>query len=380
MQTVPDKAVRNSPVPVQPPRPITVNGRYRVHKVAGQQRYANELIRRMGDAVRVIEPAKPLRGARGHVWEQFTLPMSAGKDLLWSPCQAGPMFLRNQVVTFHDLFALENPEWFSVGYAWWYRQIIPPLARSAKRLIAVSAYTRRRLVSFLGIPEEKITVIHSGIGENFCSQPPHAIAAMAAKLGLPSLNYVLSVSSLEPRKNLPGILAAWSAAAPRIPGDCWLVLAGGKGSTEVFAKVELDRPAPRVHFTGYVDDALLPALYAGAKAFVYPSLAEGFGFPVLEAMSCGTPSLTANTSSLPEVAGDGALKVNPLSVAEIAEGIVAMVCSPSLRNELRGRGLRQSARFDWDRAAEKTLAVLRAADTGKDNGRDAGREAKAVYA
>ncbi len=342
--------------------PVAVNGRYRAHKVAGQQRYANELISRMGDAVHVIEPSKPLKGARGHGWEQFTLPGSVGTSLLWSPCQAGPAFLRNQVVTFHDLFALENPEWFSTGYAWWYRQIMPRLARNSKQLIAVSEYTKERMVALLSIPSEKIRVIHSGIGEQFRPQPPEAIALMHRRLQLPSRRYVLSVSSLEPRKNVGRILEAWALAAPLLPEDCWLVLAGGKGSAGVFAGEQLDGSAPRVHLTGYVDDELLPALYAGAEAFIYPSLAEGFGFPVLEAMACGTPSLTANNSSLPEVTGDAALHVDPMSVGEIVEGLVALINSSSLRDELKGKGLHQAARFSWDRATAETLDVLRTAN------------------
>ena len=337
---------------------VAVNGRYRAHKVAGQQRYANELIQRLGRNVELLEPATPLKGLRGHAWEQTALPRASGKRLLWSPCQTGPAFHKRHVVTFHDVFALENPEWFSRQYVLVYRYLLPLLARNASRLISVSEFTKQRMMAVMGVPEEKIQVIHSGIGEQFrqCSAPE--IATMRAQLKLPSARYLLSVSSLEPRKNVTGILEAWRRIQPQMPEDLWLVMSGANGSAAVFAGQPLNVDGLRVFFTGYVDDTVLPALYAGAQGFLYPSLAEGFGFPVLEAMACGAPTLSANTSSLPEVTGDASLLVDPADPDAIAKGIFDLMQDDNLRRELRQKGMRQAARFTWDRSAEQTLQVL----------------------
>lgn len=335
-----------------------VNGRYRAHKVAGQQRYANELVQRLAGQVHLVEPEHPLKGMRGHVWEQSTLPRTIGNELLWSPCQAGPAFRKRHVVTFHDIFALENPEWFSRQYALVYKYLLPLLARNASRLISVSEFTKRRMMAVLGTPEEKIEVIHSGISDQFQPQSLVRVEQMRRELKLPFASYALSVSSLEPRKNVPRLLEAWRRIQSELPEDCWLVLSGANGSAAVFAGEKLDVSGLRVHFTGYVPDELLAPLYSGARAFLYPSLAEGFGFPVLEAMACGTPSLTSSLSSLPEVAGDAAAFVDPESVPSIAKGIRDILLDSELRAAVRERGLRQASRFTWNRTASQTLKVL----------------------
>ena len=337
---------------------VYVNGRFRVHRATGLQRYAEELIARMGGGFEVVEPGRKLTGAAGHAWEQMILPLRTRGGLLWSPCNTGPVAVRRQVVTIHDLFPLDHPEWFANNFALAYRAVMPRLMRRAQRLIAVSEYTKRQIVAAVPEAKGKTTVIHSGIGSQFHPQSIQATEQAAHAAGLPSRNYMLSVSSVEPRKNVARMLQGWRRALPELPHDLWLVLAGQRGKASVFGAGDFGPAPERVFFTGYVPDSLLPGLYAGAQAFVFPSLAEGFGFPPLEAMACGTPVLTSNNSSLLEVCGGAAWLVNPLNADEIARGIHGLSADASLRRSLRERGLTRAGQFSWDRTAWRTATLI----------------------
>ncbi|HEY1757179.1 MAG TPA: glycosyltransferase family 1 protein [Bryobacteraceae bacterium] len=340
---------------------IYVNGRFRVHSATGLQRYAEELLGRIHGRVSgrldVVQPGRKLTGLAGHAWEQFILP-SRTRGLLWSPCNTGPVAVRRQIVTIHDLFPLDHPEWFAPNFVRCYRAVVPRLMRRVQRLIAVSEYTKSRMVAAVPEAESKITVIHSGIGKQFHPQSLRAIQQAAHETALPSRKYVLSVSSVEPRKNVARILQAWQRALPHLPHDLWLVMAGKQGKASVFGSGEFGPLPERVRFTGYVPDNVLPGLYAGAQAFLFPSLAEGFGFPPLEAMACGVPVLTSDTSSLIEVCGGAASLVDPLDVDAIAKGLVTLVRDGSLRRGLRERGLARARQFSWDTTARTTANLI----------------------
>jgi glycosyltransferase involved in cell wall biosynthesis len=184
------------------------------------------------------------------------------------------------------------------------------------------------------------------------------IDAVRRLLGIRSPAYALCVGSLEPRKNLRRLLEAWTRVHACLPPEVELVVAGDTGSSLVFESVPLGVTPPRVHFTGYVSDRHLPCLYAGALALIYPSLYEGFGLPPLEAMACGTPVITSNTTSLPEVVGDAAVLVDPQDVESIAIGLRQVLSSSSVRSVLRERGLVRARAFTWERTAEQTLELL----------------------
>jgi glycosyltransferase involved in cell wall biosynthesis len=341
---------------------LHVNGRFRVHSATGLQRYAEELIARMDGRISgglaIVEPGRKLTGLAGHAWEQLMLPLRAPAGLLWSPCNTGPVTVRRQIVTVHDLFPLDHPEWFARNFVRLYRAVVPRLIRRVQRLIAVSEYTKGRIVAAVPEAEAKITVIHSGIGSQFCPESVHAAEEAARGAGLPSRSYLLSVSSVEPRKNVARILQAWQRALPTLPHDLWLVLAGKRGKASVFGSADFGPLPERVRFTGYVPDSLLPGLYAGAKGFLFPTLAEGFGFPPLEAMACGVPVLTSNNSSLKEVCGGAAHLVNPLDVNDIARGMIPLIFDASLRRRLRERGLARARQFSWDATAERTAGLM----------------------
>ena len=339
---------------------VLVNGRFRAHQTTGIGRYANELISRLEKKLEVLEPRTPLKGAPGHLWEQCALPARVGSGLLWSPCGTGPVWISRQVVTVHDMFPFDNPEWFSKSFTRGFQAITLPLIRRARKVIAVSEFTKRRLIEISGVGESKVVVVHSGVGAQFSPQSEEAVRAARQAVGLEGRPYLLSVSSLEPRKNVRRLVEAWRRALPQLPNNLWLVLAGATGSSTVFQSVELSVAPERLLMPGYVPERYLPGLYAGARALLYPSLAEGFGLPVLEAMACGVPVLTSANSSLLEVAGGAALLVDPADTDSIARSIVMLAIDDHLCLHLRERGLRQAAHFSWDEAASRTWRSLEA--------------------
>ena len=337
---------------------VSINGRFRVHKMTGMQRYADELVGRFPSCAQVIEPRRKWKGPKGHAWEQFTLPLHVGDGLLWSPCNTGPRWFRRQVVTIHDLFPFYHPEWFRADFIRAYKMIVPPLISRAQRIIAVSEHTKQQIVRLTGVTEDKVEVIYSGIGSQFVPQGDDAVNAARKAIGVASGRYLLSVSSLEPRKNVKRILEAWERALPYIPQDYRLVLAGGTGSETVFAGLELSGIPDRVVMPGYVAEKHLASLYTGASAFIFPSLAEGFGFPPLEAMACGTPVLTSLSSALGEMCADSALLVDPKDVKSIAAGIQRLATDDGLRASLQARGWEKTSGLDWDTTARRTWRVL----------------------
>jgi glycosyltransferase involved in cell wall biosynthesis len=322
------------------------------------QRYGVEMATRMAGELDVVKPRRPLRGAEGHMWEQAYLPRAARGRLLWSPNNTGPLAIARQVCTIHDIIPLDRPEWFTPGFARLYRWLMPRLARRVQHIIAISEFTRQRLIDKLGVRPERISVIYNGVDSCFSPRPADEIEHMRAELGIPSPHYILCLGSVEPRKNQARLLRAWERVARRFPSDVHLVVAGARGSSTVFNDVAIDCVPDRVHFTGYVKQEHLPALYSGALALCYPSLYEGFGLPPVEAMACGTPVVTSATTSLPEVVGDAAVLVDPEDIDDIGEGIRRVVESTDLRAWLRYAGQARAARFSWDEAAALTRGVL----------------------
>ena len=326
-----------------------------MHRITGVQRYAHEIAARLQEPAYICTPDSA-KGAIGHLWEQTILPLACCGRLLWSPCGSGPLGYSRHVVTFHDLFPIEFPEWYSPLYSRWYKFAMSSLAARAVHLIAVSEYTKSRIVSLLGRSPEDVTVIYNGCNtkERAC---PEEINAARAALDLPSGRYVLSLSSLESRKNVGSLLTAWSEIHQLLP-DTWLVLAGPKADEAVYGKQNVEAAPPRVLYTGYVPEEHLTGLYSGASLFLFPSLAEGFGLPLLEAMACGTRCVTSNTSSLPEVGGDVVDYVHPRNTEDLARTIL---------ERLREHGgppvafvpvMERARQFTWDAAAAKTRDVF----------------------
>lgn len=340
---------------------LAANTRILGSHLTGVQRYTTELLSRFGVRASHIAPNTPLQGIKGHLWEQTMLPTQLKGRLLWSPSNTGPLAVERQVVTLHDVVPIDHPEWLNPQFAAWYRFLTPLLVRRARAIVADSHYTKARIVHHFPSVESKVSVIHIGVDQRFAPQSAEAIAAMRQQLGIASPHYLVALGSLEPRKNLHRLLEAWARVHHRLPKDLWLVVAGAHGKRLVFGDVSFENLPPRVHLTGHVPDALLPALYSGAVAAPYLSSYEGFGLPPLESMACGTPPITGNLTSVPEVVGDAGLMVDPFDVEAIGEAVVRMVSDAALRADLARRGLARAASFTWERTADETWAVLKQA-------------------
>jgi glycosyltransferase involved in cell wall biosynthesis len=280
-------------------------------------------------------------------------------DCFHATAYAVPRTRRTPVVlTVHDLTLLRAPE---LGTAALRRTVrgVAAAARSARRVIADSETTRHDLVVRCGVAAARIRVVPLGVGQAFRPQPIAAAQAqVATRLGI-DRPYLLHVGTLEPRKNLPALVRAWSALRAARADAPLLVLAGtpGWGAAAVAQAVAASAAPGDVRLLGRVGDADLPALYAAAEALVFPSLYEGFGLPLLEAMACGTPVIASRGGALPEVAGDAALLVDATDAGALAAAIARVVDDGALRAHLRASGLERARAFTWTACAAATLAV-----------------------
>lgn len=338
---------------------IALNARFYSHALTGMQRYALELASRFAGNVDCIRPSTPLSGIRGHMWEQLYLPAAVHGRLLWSPNNTGPLAIAHQVCTIHDVAPLDCPEWFNPRFSALYKWLLPRLVHRVRHIIAVSNFTKERLLERFGIKPDKVTVVLSGVGNQFTPRPPEEIEEVRRELGIKSKNYVLSVGALVPRKNLPRMVEAWSRIQSSISDEIELILVG-RGPGNLFPGYSLGELPPRVRLTGHVRDEYLPALYSGAMVMLCASLYEGFGLTPLEAMACGTPVITSNVTSLPEVVGDDAVLVDPTNVEEIAAALRDLIADEQRRADLRVRGVERARTYSWDTSAKETWSVLEA--------------------
>jgi glycosyltransferase involved in cell wall biosynthesis len=264
------------------------------------------------------------------------------------------------VLTVHDLIFRHLPQHHKPLNRWYLNLTLPLYCRRADHIIAVSEQTRRDLITIYRLPPAKISVVYEAADPRFGPQPPEAVAAIRGHYNLPE-RYLLFVGTIEPRKNLARLLAAFERLHAGRLTDA-LVIVGKRGwlYADFFAALERSPAKRAVLFPGFVPDADLPAFYAGAQALVLPSLYEGFGLPVLEALACGTPVVCSNTSSLPEIAGDAAAFFDPSDGDAIGDALRRVLANASLREELRAKGLVQAALFSWERTAQQTLAIYHA--------------------
>jgi glycosyltransferase involved in cell wall biosynthesis len=281
---------------------------------------------------------------------------AAGADLLH--CPVGVASVRSRiplVVTVNDVMALEHPDWFTRANALQQRLVLPRALAAAANVIVPSHYTRERLVANCRVDPWRVDVVPYGVGPGFTPGP--ADSSALERLGVES-PYVLTVGTLQPRKNIPAALAAFERATPE-GSPHTLVVAGPRGWHDDAVAGMLRKP--RVRPVGAVSDEQLVELYRGADCLLFPSLYEGFGFPVLEAMACGTPVVCANRTSLPEVAGDAGVLVDPEDTDAFAAALTEVLSSEGRRAELAAAGLAHARTFSWRRCADLTVAVYRRA-------------------
>lgn len=340
---------------------IVCNTRSLCVPLTGVQRYTSEILNRIPDSIDTVQPKKNLRGIRGHAWEQIILPHELDGRLLWSPGNTGPLRVEKQVVSIMDVSPLDHPEWSSRQFSSWYKFLLPRLISRVRGILTISEFSRRRILHYCPSADSKVHVTLLAADRRFQPVDDFVVTKTANFLGLPSSHYIVVLCSLEPRKNLKTLIQAWKQVQRRLPDEIWLVLAGAKGSRLVFGNQSYEDLPSRVYLTGHVPDEMLPALYTGAMASVYLSFYEGFGLPPLESMACGTPVLSSNATSLPEVVGDAALAVDPFDAEAIGENLVRLVEDSSLRFTLGQRGLARARLFDWDKTAQQTWIVLKQA-------------------
>ncbi len=295
-------------------------------------------------------------------WEQTRLAALSGSlDLLHGLAFAAPLAARcPTIVTVHDLSFLRFPEAFHRANRAYLTLFTQLSTRRATRVIAVSESTRRDVIALCGVPGERVITIPNGVDEAFHPADAAEIEEFRRNRRLPE-RFILYLGTLEPRKNLETLIDAYAglrAADKAVPK---LVIAGGKGwfFETIFARVAELGLRDEVLFPGYVPGTELPWWYRAAELFAYPSRFEGFGLPVLEAMACGTPVVTTTSSSLPEVAGDAALLVDPDDTTALTAALGRLLTDSQLRTDLRTAGLRQAARFSWMRTAAQTAQVYR---------------------
>lgn len=319
---------------------VVVNGRFLARRITGVERHGREVLRFIGGSSQLESTHS--QGWMGHAWEQFILPGRLGANsILWSPANAGPLLVRNQALTIHDLSPLEHPEWFRAGFAVWYRLFLPLLVKGVQKVFVPSEHVKRKVSKRFRIANVALTP--NGVNHSiFCAD------AMQTTFELPA-RYVLFVGTLEPRKNLNGLLHAWHQIKDQFK-DLWLVIVGVSGS--VFRRVSFPQSMERVRFLGYVDDLTLAGLYAQATLFVLPSYDEGFGLPALEAMACGAPVIASDGGALPEVLGEAGMIFCLSDPAGLSKAMSDCLGSSSARLVLKENGLRRASQFTWERTAD----------------------------
>jgi glycosyltransferase involved in cell wall biosynthesis len=304
-------------------------------------------------------------------WEQAIQPWAvhrAGVDLVHGPAFVGPqMGGCPSVVTVHDLSFLLYPQNFRAFNRFYLTHFTRRSVHRARRVIAVSESTKQDLIRFYDLSPDKIDVVHNGVDPMFRPLPAEQVEAFCAKQGLPA-EFMLFVGTLEPRKNIVGLIEAYARLPKARPP---LMLVGGKGwlYEEIFAHVEALDLADEVYFVGFVLAEDLPWWYNAATVFVYPSLYEGFGLPALEAMACGTPVITSTASSLPEVVGQAGLLVDPADAQALAAVMNRVLAEADLRDEMRTAGLVQAQGFSWSKTASHTVQSYRSAVAPEGGGR-----------
>ncbi len=303
------------------------------------------------------------------VWQRAQIPLpvetiTGSIDVFHSPDFTLPPVRRGTrtLLTVHDLSFIRDPDSAAPVLRQYLNRVVPRSVARADHVLADSFATRADLVEMYRTPPEKIFVLYSGVNAVFRPIADSAtLAAVRAKYHLGESPFILAVGTLQPRKNYVRLIQAF-AQLPITNYQLRLVIAGGQGwlYDSIFAEVERLKLQTRVVFPGFVADADLPALYSAARALAYPSLYEGFGLPMLEAMACGTPVVTSTASCLPEVAGDAALCVPPTDVEALAHALDKVVSDESLRAELVTKGLARAKEFTWAKAARELVEKYRA--------------------
>ncbi len=349
---------------------IYINGRFLCNKIDGISRFSLELckqLKQFGVNFTIVIPKwldfenkerfkiVSYGNLKSHLWEQLDLRIflkMKGDPLLINFSGLGPLFYSNQIITIHDLSFYENKKWFSRSYTFFYSVATPILAKNALKILTVSEFSRREILKYLKIDNEKIEVIYNAVTDNFKSVDSYTSSSESIKKVI-GHKYLLAVSSIDPRKNLQNLIDSFVELKLQ---DYKLVLVG-KSSSHFNIKLKVDSES--IIFTGFITDNDLSVLYRNCDFFVYPSLYEGFGIPPLEAMSCGCAVLTSAIPSIVEICGDAALYINPLNKESIKEGILKMISDDTLKKEFQARGIIRAEKYNWNDSGSKLYQLIK---------------------
>lgn len=314
----------------------------------------------------------PLEGGAYPIWEQKTLPNAVkqyGCDLLHCTSNTAP--LKSTVplmITLHDIIYLESVSLFKKGGTWYqkfgnmYRRfVVPKVVKSSKKIITVSNFEKNRIKEFFGFPEadNRLVAVYNGVSEHFKPvTDQQELERVKVKYQLPD-QFLFFLGNTDPKKNTKGVLKAFSDFLKKTSKPIKLVMLDydKEALDTLLSEIGDKKLIDHIHLTGYVVNTDLPAIYSQCKLFLYPSLRESFGIPMLEAMRCGVAVITSNTSSMPEVAADAAYFVDPYKPEQITQGIETLLSDDTLRNNLIQKGFERSASFSWKSMAEEVLSL-----------------------
>ena len=308
-------------------------------------------------------------------WEQFKLPKLVKKyncDILHCTANTAPLIMKTPLITtLHDIIFKESnlikqlsssASWYQKLGNLYRRVIVQKVVKNSKFLITVSNFEKENITNTFNINDKNLKVIHNGVNEKFTDKiKKQSKAEIKLKYGLPDC-FLLHIGNTNPRKNTKGVIEAFYQYLINSSTDCKLVLIGlnqSKLNTIVDDTDLLARLKDKIVFTGYVIDQDLPVIFSMAQVFLFPSLREGFGIPIIEAMACGIPVITSTTSSMPEVAGNAAYLVDPYKTEDIYEGIVKILSDPDFKNELINKGLEHYKLFSWKNTAQDVLELYK---------------------
>lgn len=347
---------------------IFLNARFLSQKVTGVQQYSTQISRqflRMHAPIRFLSPskiihldlAKKMQAMQigkfgGHFWEQVEIVRflkKQGNPLFINLANTAPLAYKNNIITIHDLSFLRNPQWFSKSFYIYYRFLIPKIAKDSIKIFTPSAFSKKEIIELLKIPAEKIEIAPNAVPEEVIKFRNEIFPNVYG-------DYILAVGSLNPRKNLDRLILAFNKIKIK---NLKLIITGDREKGFANVKItQLIKDRADILFTGYVDIKGLVGFYKNARAFVFPSLYEGFGLPPLEAMACGCPVVASNVASIPEVCQDAAYYVDSDNIESIAKGIYEVLTKKELREKLRQKGLERAKAFCWEISAQKYLRAI----------------------
>jgi glycosyltransferase involved in cell wall biosynthesis len=305
-----------------------------------------------------------VRGSRFNVWQDVAFPIAArahGATVMHAPANTAPYYPAGRlVVTIHDLIPLEMEPDTATTAAWLKR--VRRGARHARRIITPSEWSKRQIVTHLGVPADKV-VVNYWAADTACRkvEDPDTVDAIRRKYGIPpGRRYVIGFGGADPRKNTQRVIEAWARLPERLKSTHCLLLVGNQQPAWRRLQELADTlgVAATCRLYGFADEGDIAPLLSGAAALCYPSLSEGFGLPLVDAFECGTPVLTSGTTSLGEIAGDAAIRVDPSSVDEIASGLVTLLSDARHTEELLGHARARRGLFSWKTCAETVIATL----------------------